>query len=71
MTELTIIPASGVALPAEPFRARHLIDGAWTDSGDGATSERHSPAHGDLVSVAAKGWNGRDAGRNRRSTKGV
>jgi betaine-aldehyde dehydrogenase len=55
MTELTIIPASGVALPAEPFRARHLIDGAWTDSGDGATSERHSPAHGDLVSVAARG----------------
>src|SRR6056297_892227 len=55
MTELTIIPASGVALPAEPFRARHLIDGAWTDSADGAVSERHSPAHGALVSVAAKG----------------
>jgi acyl-CoA reductase-like NAD-dependent aldehyde dehydrogenase len=55
MTELTIIPASGIALPAEPFRARHLIDGAWIDSADGAVSERHSPAHGALVSVAAKG----------------
>lgn len=55
MTELTIIPASGIALPAEPFRARHLIDGAWVDSADGAVSERHSPAHGVLVSVAAKG----------------
>jgi betaine-aldehyde dehydrogenase len=32
MTELTIIPASGAALPAEPFTARHLIDGAWVDS---------------------------------------
>jgi hypothetical protein len=31
------------ALPAEPFRARHLIDGAWVDSADGATSERQSP----------------------------
>lgn len=55
MTELTIIPASGVALPAEPFRARHLIDGAWVDSADGAVSERLSPAHGVLVSVAARG----------------
>jgi betaine-aldehyde dehydrogenase len=55
MTELTIIPASGAALPAEPFTARHLIDGAWVDSADGATSERQSPAHGVTVSVAAKG----------------
>jgi hypothetical protein len=55
MTELTIIPASGAAFPAEPFRSRHLIDGAWKDSSDGAVSERHSPAHGVLVSVAARG----------------
>jgi betaine-aldehyde dehydrogenase len=55
MTELTIIPASGAALPAVPFTARHLIDGAWVDSADGATSERQSPAHGVTVSIAAKG----------------
>jgi betaine-aldehyde dehydrogenase len=55
MTELTIIPASGAAFPADPFTARHLIDGAWVDSADGATSERQSPAHGVTVSIAAKG----------------
>ena len=52
MTELTIIPSSGTALPAEPFRARHLIDGAWTDSADGAVSEKHSPAHGATCSAS-------------------
>ncbi len=54
MTELTIIPAAGIALPTA-FSSRHLINGAWTDSADGATSDRHSPAHGILVSSAAKG----------------
>lgn len=51
---MTIIPGKGAALPP-PFTARHLIDGAWMNSSDGVVSERHSPAHGGLVSVAAKG----------------
>ena len=34
---------------------RHLVDGAWIDSADGATFERQSPAHGTLVSRIAKG----------------
>ncbi len=55
MTELTLVPATGTALPAEPFRARHLIDGEWRDSADGATSGRRSPAHDVPVSVAARG----------------
>ncbi|WP_224816236.1 aldehyde dehydrogenase family protein [Hasllibacter sp. MH4015] len=54
MNDLTIIPASGATIPAA-FKARHLIDGAWVDSANGATSDRHSPAHGTLVSSAAKG----------------
>ncbi|MEM7694809.1 MAG: aldehyde dehydrogenase family protein [Pseudomonadota bacterium] len=46
----------GVVGPApEPLRIKHLIDGAWVESADGATSTRHSPAHGFLVSRAAKG----------------
>ncbi|MGL4237043.1 aldehyde dehydrogenase family protein [Tabrizicola sp.] len=55
MLDLTIIPASGTALPAAPFQARHLIDGQWCDSADGAVSERLSPSHGVVVSRAAKG----------------
>lgn len=55
MTEFTLIPASGGALPAEPFTGRHLIDGQWTDSADGATFERVSPSHGVPVSRSAKG----------------
>ena len=39
----------------EPFAARHLIDGDWRDSADGATFDRVSPAHGVLVTRAAKG----------------
>ncbi len=54
MTELRVIPSAGATLP-EPFKARHLIGGIWQDSADGAVSERHSPAHGALVSTAAKG----------------
>ncbi|MCH2069564.1 MAG: aldehyde dehydrogenase family protein [Shimia sp.] len=34
---------------------RHLVDGVWIDSADGATFERQSPAHGTLVSRIAKG----------------
>ncbi len=55
MTELTIIPSSGQALPATPFEARHWIGGAWVDSADGAVSERVSPAHNVVVSRAARG----------------
>lgn len=55
MIDLTIIPATGTALPAKPFQARHLIDGQWRDSADGEISDRLSPAHGTVVSRAAKG----------------
>lgn len=56
MLDLTVIPATNSAdLPSAPLRLRHWIGGAWIDSADGATSERHSPAHGVAVSVAAKG----------------
>ena len=54
MTELTLIPASDAALPAEPRRGRHLIGGAWRDSADGATFERISPSHGIVVSRSAQ-----------------
>jgi betaine-aldehyde dehydrogenase len=55
MLDLTIVPATGTALPTEPFYARHLINGQWRDSSDGATSERISPSHGVVVSRAARG----------------
>lgn len=54
MLDLTLIPAIPTTLPPV-FPARHLIDGAWRDSMDGATSERLSPSHGTVVSRAAKG----------------
>ena len=54
--DLTLIGAVDAArLPGEPFQARHLIDGQWRDSVDGATFERRSPAHDALVAVAARG----------------
>ncbi|NRG18236.1 aldehyde dehydrogenase family protein [Rhizobiales bacterium] len=54
--DLTVISAvDGSALPKKPFTGRHLIDGQWRDSLDGATFVRRSPAHGTLVSVSAKG----------------
>ncbi|WP_375550279.1 aldehyde dehydrogenase family protein [Rhodophyticola porphyridii] len=55
MTEFTLIPACGAAIPTDPFIGQHLIDGAWVGSADGAVFERHSPAHGDLVSRSARG----------------
>jgi acyl-CoA reductase-like NAD-dependent aldehyde dehydrogenase len=55
MTDLTIIPASDTAIPATPHQSRHWINGIWCDSADGATSQRISPAHDVVVSVAAKG----------------
>ncbi len=54
MTDMTLIPATATALPA-PFHARHLIGGRTCDSADGAVTDRLSPAHGTLVSRAAKG----------------
>ena len=42
-------------LRREPFAPRHLFDGIWRDSADGATFERYSPAHATLVTRAAKG----------------
>ncbi|WP_193142983.1 aldehyde dehydrogenase family protein [Meridianimarinicoccus sp. MJW13] len=55
MTDLNIIAATGAPLPAQPFTGRHLIGGDWVDSADGATFDRHSPAHGILVSRSAQG----------------
>ena len=55
MTELTVIPASGTALPTTPQRLRHFIDGRHVESADGATSDRISPSHGVVVSTAARG----------------
>ena len=55
MSELTIISATGTALPATPFQGRHLINGQWCASHDGATFERASPAHGTCVSRSALG----------------
>ncbi|WP_299131892.1 aldehyde dehydrogenase family protein [uncultured Amaricoccus sp.] len=51
---LTLVGARGAPV-VEPFAARHLIAGAWQGSADGATFERLSPAHGVLVTRAAKG----------------
>jgi betaine-aldehyde dehydrogenase len=52
--DLTLIPSRG--LPTDDvFKARHLIGGVWQDSASGDTFERHSPAHGTLVSVSAMG----------------
>ncbi|MBP7003808.1 aldehyde dehydrogenase family protein [Amaricoccus sp.] len=54
MLDLTLVAGTGAALGA-PFEARHLIDGEWRASADGATFERRSPAHGGVVARAAKG----------------
>jgi len=53
MNELTLIPATGIALPATPFAGRHLIGGQWVGSAE--SFERFSPAHGVLVSRSAQG----------------
>ncbi len=54
MNDMTVIGSIGYQLPA-PFSGRHLIDGAWADSADGAVFERVSPSHGVVVSTSAKG----------------
>lgn len=54
MQDLTLIPAVKTSLKAAlPFQGRHLINGIWQDSSEHI--ERHSPAHGTLVSRHAKG----------------
>ena len=55
MTDMTVIPSCGAALPATPFHARHWIGGVWADSADGAVTQRVSPSHGVVVSQAAQG----------------
>ena len=55
MLDLTLVAATGAALPTRPAEVRHLIDGTWCGSADGATFERRSPAHGVVVTRAAKG----------------
>ncbi len=56
LDDFTLISATDPSgLPTGPFVGRHLIDGVWCDSADGATFERHSPAHGTPVTRAARG----------------
>lgn len=55
MTELNVVSRSETSLPAKPFAARHLINGAWRTSADGSTFERVSPSHGTVVTSASKG----------------
>ena len=55
MLDLTLVTATDAVLPAEPAEVRHLIAGEWRASADGATFERRSPAHGVVVTRAAKG----------------
>lgn len=52
--DITLIGAKDTPADAV-FKARHLIDGIWQDSASGAVFERHSPAHGTLVSVTCRG----------------
>ncbi|MGC3939669.1 aldehyde dehydrogenase family protein [Roseobacter sp. EG26] len=54
MNEFNITPSIPCILP-EPFEGRHLINGVWQSSADGATFERSSPSHGVAVSKSAKG----------------
>lgn len=53
MLDLTILAATGTALPDAPFRGRHLIANQWYDSAQ--TFSRRSPSHGVTVSVSAQG----------------
>lgn len=58
MNDLSIMSSVGFVPAGEPYVGRHLIDGAWRDSADGATFERVSPSHGVVVSRSAKGGDG-------------
>ncbi len=55
MNDLTVINSVGFEPGNDVFAGRHLIDGAWVDSVDGATFERVSPSHGVVVSRNARG----------------
>ncbi|MFP7571093.1 aldehyde dehydrogenase family protein [Marivita sp. S2033] len=55
MLDMHVISDTNTPLPAEPYHARHFIDGKLVDSADGATTERVSPSHGIVVSRAARG----------------
>ncbi|MBG6208822.1 acyl-CoA reductase-like NAD-dependent aldehyde dehydrogenase [Labrenzia sp. EL_126] len=55
MSDLNVVSISNARIPADPFVARHLIDGDWRSSTDGATFERVSPSHDALVTVACRG----------------
>lgn len=53
MLDMTVIAATGQALPTTPFEGRHLIGGAWVAGS--VTVDRVSPAHGVVVSRSALG----------------
>lgn len=55
MNDMSMTSAVAHPLPEAPFEGRHLIDGNWQDSADGATSDRVSPSHGIVVSRSARG----------------
>jgi betaine-aldehyde dehydrogenase len=55
MNDMTMTAAVAHPLPQAPFTGRHLIDGVWQASADGATFERVSPSHGIVVSRSARG----------------
>ncbi|WP_245408831.1 aldehyde dehydrogenase family protein [Rhizobium wuzhouense] len=52
---MTMTAAIAHPLPKAPFEGRHLIDGTWQGSADGATFDRISPSHGIVVSRSARG----------------
>ncbi|WP_205910366.1 aldehyde dehydrogenase family protein [Rhizobium sp. FKL33] len=52
---MTMTAAVAHPLPIAPFEGRHLIDGIWRDSADGATFDRISPSHGIVASRSARG----------------
>ncbi|WP_156378659.1 MULTISPECIES: aldehyde dehydrogenase family protein [unclassified Rhizobium] len=55
MNDMTMTAAVAHPLPKAPFEGRHLIDGIWQGSADGATFDRISPSHGIVVSRSARG----------------
>ncbi|MFN3362903.1 MAG: aldehyde dehydrogenase family protein [Allorhizobium sp.] len=52
---MTMTSAVAHPLLEAPFEGRHLIDGIWQGSADGATFDRVSPSHGIVVSRSARG----------------
>ena len=55
MNDMTMTSAVTHPLLEAPFEGRHLIDGIWQGSADGATFDRVSPSHGMVVSRSARG----------------